>query len=120
MSIQPEFGFVLEYVADIDSARDFYVNNIGLTVERAAPVFVQFNNHLAIATDESLSGTREPEMYWLVSDAEAAYAELSPKVEIVHPLEKKVFGKVFGIKDPAGQTLFILEFTPDRPSQPVN
>ena len=119
MSNQPEFGFILEYVQDIESARRFYTEVLGLKVERYHTVFVQFNNHFAIANDASLSGTREPEIYWLVDDAEAAFKDFSLKAEIVVPLKQMPFGKVFGIKDPTGRPIFLLEFSKERPSQQV-
>ena len=119
MNNKPTFGFILEYVTDIEAARRFYVDVLGLEVERYAPVFVQFNNHFAIANDASLTGTREPEVYWLVDDAEAAFQEFSQKAEISRPLEQMPFGKVFSIQDPAGRPLFLLEFSRQRPSQVV-
>ena len=119
MNNPPKFGFILEYVTDIEAAQRYYVEVLGFEVERAHPVFVQFKDHFAIAGDESLSGTRDPEVYWLVDDAEAAFKELSPKVEIIFPLKQMSFGKVFAIKDPAGQPLYLLEFARERPSQPV-
>ena len=119
MSNPPTFGFILEYVTDIEAARRFYVEVLGLEVERYHPVFVQFNNHFAIASDASLTGTGEPEVYWLVDDAEAAFKEFSQKAEITRPLEQMPFGKVFSIKDPAGRPLFLLEFSRQRPSQAV-
>ena len=118
MSIKPEFGFIIQYVSDIETSMKFYVEVLGLKVERYSPVFVQFN-HFAIASDESLSGTREPELYWLVDDAEAAFNDLSQKGEISVPLKQMPFGKVFAIKDPNGQPRFILEFSKDRPSRPM-
>ncbi len=118
MSSKPKFGFVLEYVADVETAKRFYVEVMGMEVERYHPTYVQFSN-FAIASDESLSGTRDREVYWLVDDAEAAFSELSKKAEIVVPLKQMSFGKVFGVKDPAGQTLFLLEFARNRPSQAV-
>ncbi len=117
MSDKPEFGFVLEYVTDIEAAKRFYVEIIGLEVERTSPVFIQFN-HFAIASDESMSGNRDPEVYWLVDDAEAAFSDFSRKVDIIMPLKQMPFGKVFGIKDPAGQPLYMIEFAQNRPSQP--
>ena len=35
------------------------------------------------------------------------------------PLPEMPFGKCFGIKDPAGQVHYLLEFASERPSQPV-
>ena len=118
MSNKPEFGFIVEYVTDIEAAKRFYVEVLGLKVERDSPVYVQFN-HFAIASDESMSGSREPEVYWLVDDVEAALNDLSAKAEVIMPLKQMPFGKVFGIKDPAGQPLYLLEFAQNRPSQPV-
>ncbi|MCL4561300.1 MAG: VOC family protein [Chloroflexi bacterium] len=119
MSNQPKFGFLLEYVTDIEAVKRFYVEVLGFEVERAHPVFVQFKDHFAIASDESLSGTRDPEVYWLVDDAEAAFDDLSRKTETIFPIKQMPFGKVFSIKDPAGQPLYLLEFARERPSQPV-
>jgi predicted enzyme related to lactoylglutathione lyase len=116
---EPKFGFILEYVEDIDAARKFYEEVLGKKVERVSPRWIQFEDHLAIGSDESLGGGREPEVYWLVDDAEAAYRELAAKVEVVMPLESKPFGKVFGIKSPAGRPLYMVEFAKDRPSQKI-
>ncbi len=118
MSNSPKFGFVLEYVTDIEAARRFYVEVLGLKVERSAPTFVQFGN-FAIANDKSLSASRDPELYWLVEDAEAAFEELSPKAEVSLPLKQMPFGKVFGLKDPAGQVFYLIELAANRPSRPV-
>jgi catechol 2,3-dioxygenase-like lactoylglutathione lyase family enzyme len=119
MSITPRFGFIVEYVTDIEAAKQFYVDVLGLRVERHAPTFVQFGS-FAIASDEALSGTNEPELYWLVDDAEAAFGELSGKAEISVPLRQMPFGKVFGVKDPAGRPQFLLEVARDRPSRPAD
>ncbi len=118
MTNKPQFGLVLEYVTDVEAAKRFYEGVLGLKAERYQPTYVQFKN-FAIASDESLSGGREPEVYWLVDDAQAAFDELSPKAEVVMPLRELPFGKVFGIKDPAGQPLYLLEFARERPSRPV-
>jgi catechol 2,3-dioxygenase-like lactoylglutathione lyase family enzyme len=118
MSIKPKFGFALEYVKDVEAAKRFYVEVLGLDVERYHPTYVQFDS-FAIASDESLGGRGEPELYWLVDDADAAFAELAPKAEVTLPLKQMPFGKVFAIKDPAGRPRFLLELAKDRPSRPV-
>ncbi len=118
MSIQAKFEYVLEYVTDIEAAKRFYVDVLGLKVERQHPTFVQFT-HFAIASDESLSGDRSPENYWVIDNAEEAYKELSGKAEVVLTLTQKPFGKVFAIKDPAGQPLYLVEYLQNRPSQAV-
>jgi predicted enzyme related to lactoylglutathione lyase len=118
MATAPRFGFALEYVSDVEAARRFYEDVLGLKVERYHPTYVQFE-HFAVASDESLSGTNEPELYWLVDDAEAAYADLSRMGEVSMPLVEKPFGKVFALKDPAGRPSFVLELARNRPSQEV-
>ncbi len=123
MTTKPHFGFGLEYVSDIETAKRFYVEVLGLEVEREAPGFVQFKDqagdYFAIASDESMSGSRGLELYWLVDDAEAAFSELSQKAEVSVPLKQMPFGKVFGIKDPAGQPQYLLELAQNRPSRHV-
>ncbi len=119
MSIQARFEYVLEYVPNLEAAKQFYTDVLGLKVERYHPTFVQFQ-HFAIASDESLSGNRSPEQYWVVDNAEQAFQELSGKAEILMPLTQKPFGKVFSIKDPSGQPLYLLEYSRNRPSQSVS
>jgi catechol 2,3-dioxygenase-like lactoylglutathione lyase family enzyme len=114
--IKPKFGFAIEYVKDIEAAKRFYVDVLGLDVERSHPTYVQFAN-FAIASDEPMNGKGELELYWLVDDAEAAFKELSQKAQVSLPLSQRPFGKVFGIRDPDGQPRYLLEFSKDRPSQ---
>ena len=116
MSNKPLFGFVVEYVNDVEAAKRFYVDILGLKVERYHPTYVQFD-HFAIAGDRPIAGGGEPELYWLVDDAEAAFSDLSKKAEVSLSLEQKPFGKVFGIKDTDGRPRYLLELSKDRPSQ---
>jgi catechol 2,3-dioxygenase-like lactoylglutathione lyase family enzyme len=122
MASKPRFAFPLEYVADIPAAKRFYVDVLGFDVEREHPTFVQFKDpagaRFAVASDESL-GRDDLELYWLVDNAEAAYAELAPKAEVSLPLKQLPFGKVFGLRDPAGQPRYLLELAADRPSRAV-
>jgi len=119
MSSKSQFGFALEYVSDIETVKRFYVDLLGLAVEREHPTFVQFSGNFAIASDESMTGSRETELYWLVDDAEAAYNKLSGKAEVSLPLRQMPFGKVFGLRDPEGQPRYLVELARNRPSQPV-
>jgi catechol 2,3-dioxygenase-like lactoylglutathione lyase family enzyme len=123
MTSVPRFGFVLEYVDDVTAATEFYVDVLGLQVDRESPEFVQFRDPagvaFAIASDASLSGTRKPEIYWVVEDAAATLAALPKGVKVSHSLEAKPFGKVFGVTDPAGETQYFVEFARNRPSQKV-
>lgn len=118
MSATPRFGFVVEYVKDIEKAKKFYTDVLGLEMQRYHPTFIQFD-HFAIATDTPLGSTGEPELYWLVDDAEAAFRELSQKAQVIAPLEQKPFGKVFSVRDADGRLRYLLELARVRPSQPV-
>lgn len=118
MQQHPRFAFALEYTDDIGAATRFYTDVMGLEVERQAPQFVQFGN-FAIASDESLGGTREVELYWVVDDADAAYREMSSSAEITSPMRQMPFGKVFGVKGPTGEPRFLVEFVKNRPSVSV-
>jgi catechol 2,3-dioxygenase-like lactoylglutathione lyase family enzyme len=116
--IDLKFGFVVAYVDDMATAKRFYVDTLGLAVQREAPNFVQFDR-FAIASDESMSGKRELEVYWLVDDAEAALEHLGKKAPIAMALRTLPFGKVFGLRDPSGQPRYVLELAKQRPSVPV-
>jgi catechol 2,3-dioxygenase-like lactoylglutathione lyase family enzyme len=118
MAVQPRFGFVVVYVKDMEKAKRFYIDSLGLKVEREAPNFVQFE-HFGLASDEPLGKSGEPELYWLVDDADQAYRELSAKAPVSHPLETKPFGKVFAVRDPDGGSRFVLELARSRPSKPI-
>ncbi len=118
MSIQPKFEFVLEYVNDVEAAKRFYETVMGLKVQRYHPTFVQFDK-FAIASDASLTGTREPEIYWLVEDIEAAFQELASNAEIAVPLKDMPFGRVFAVREPSGRPRFLLQYARQRPSQPI-
>lgn len=119
----PRFGFVLEYVPDVNAAKSFYTDILGLKVSRESPRFVQFADAngvgWAIASDASLSGEAKPETYWIVEDIAAFEKTVSGKVTITHPLGERPFGQVFGIADPAGETQYLVEFARERPSREV-
>lgn len=118
MSTKPKFGFIVEYVTDIEASKRFYEEIMSLEVQRYHPTFVQFET-FAIASDEPMAGDDKPEIYWLVDDVDAAFQELSPKAEVCLAITKKPFGQVFGIKDPDGRPRYLLEFAKERPSQSV-
>jgi len=118
------FAFPLEYVSDVQSAKRFYTDVLGLEVERDHPTFVQFaagnGASYAIASDEPMDPSGTTELWWVVPDAQAAYKEMSAKAEVTMPLRTLPFGTCFGIKDPAGQIHYLLEFAAERPSQNVS
>jgi len=119
MNEKIKFGFVVEYVKDIEAAKQFYVEVLGLKVEREHPTFIQFET-FAIATDEPMGGEANQEVYWLVDDAGSVFKALSEKAEICLPLKQVPFGKVFGVRDPDGNPRYILELASNRPSKKVS
>ncbi len=112
------FGFALEYVKDIEAAKRFYVDVVGLEVKRQAPQFVQFEG-FAIASDQPMGSAKQRELYWLVDDAEAAFDDARKKAQITMPLKQLSFGKVFAIKGAAGQPCYLVQFAADRSSRQV-
>jgi predicted enzyme related to lactoylglutathione lyase len=124
MTHKAAFGFALEYVKDVQAARTFFTDVLGLTVERDHPTFVQFKASngvaYAIASDEPMDKGDAPELWWVVDDATSALAEMSQSAEVAMPMRQMPFGTCFGIKDPSGQVHYILEFAQQRPSQAVS
>ena len=118
MSNGTRFGFAVEYVEDIEEARRFYEEVMGLDVQRHHPAFVQFE-HFGIAADASLGGTGETELFWLVDNAGAAFAALPEGSEVTLPLRQEPFGTVFGVRGPSGRPCYLLELAQDRPSEPA-
>lgn len=107
----------VECVADIEAATRFYVDVMGLRVERHYPTFVQFE-HFAITTDAPTNGEGQ-KLYWLVDDAEAAFRALPAGADVCMPVTQRTFGKVFGVKDPDGWPRYVLELAKSRPSTAV-
>jgi predicted enzyme related to lactoylglutathione lyase len=118
------FGFALEYVSDVQAAKQFFTDVLGLTVERDHPTFVQFKASngaaYAIASDEPMDKGDAPELWWVVDNASSAFETMSKRAEVAMPMRQMPFGMCFGIKDPAGQVHYVLEFAQQRPSQAVS
>jgi catechol 2,3-dioxygenase-like lactoylglutathione lyase family enzyme len=116
MSNSPRFGFIVEYVKDIEAAKHFYVDVMGLQIQRFHSTYVQFES-FAIASDAPMGGETEQELFWLVEDAQVAFDDLSSRTDISLPLKQVPFGKVFGIRDQDGRPRYLLELAKNRPSQ---
>jgi catechol 2,3-dioxygenase-like lactoylglutathione lyase family enzyme len=125
MTNTTRFGFALEYVTDVQATKQFFVDVLGLKVERDHPTFVQFSDasgvSYAIASDERMDPSQDgvPELWWVVEDAHMAFADMSKKSEVKMSPRQMPFGTCFGIKDPSGQVHYVLEFAQQRPSQQV-
>lgn len=115
--------FVLLHVSSIEEAVKFYTDKLGLEVD--GPVsdsFAQFKQPdgkgaiLALSVEEGRaneSGKAEgTELWWFVDDADAHQAKLAAQgVEIASPATDMPFGRVFSIKDPADNTLYMLQLS---------
>jgi predicted enzyme related to lactoylglutathione lyase len=119
------FGFTLEYVTDVQATSKFFVDVLGLKLDREHPTFAQFSDasgtSYAIASDERMDPTQAgaPEVWWVVDNARAALDAMSKQATICMPLRDMPFGTCFGIQDPSGQVHYLLEFAAQRPSQQV-
>jgi catechol 2,3-dioxygenase-like lactoylglutathione lyase family enzyme len=123
MTTPVRWGFALEYVTDVQQAKRFFTDVLGLQVDRDHPTFVQFKDQngaaYAIASDEPMAPPIGPELWWVVDNAEQAYHEMSKGTEVTAPLQQKPFGTCFGLKAPSGQVHYVLQFPEQRPSQQV-
>jgi predicted enzyme related to lactoylglutathione lyase len=111
-------NFVIVHVNDIEEARNFYTEKLGLEVEDEAPNFLQFKQPggdgatLAVSHEPSIRPAqgKDIELWWFVDNADTAYADLSSKgVEIAQGLKDEPFGRTFAIKDPSGNTFYMLQ-----------
>ncbi|GAC1318748.1 MAG: hypothetical protein NVSMB2_13680 [Chloroflexota bacterium] len=121
---QARFGFALEYVSDIEATKRFFVDVLGLDVERDHPSFVQFTTRngasYAIASDEPMVTGGSPELWWVVDDVGAAFEDIAPRAEITMPVRHMPFGRCFGVRDPAGQVHHLVELPAQRPSVQIS
>jgi predicted enzyme related to lactoylglutathione lyase len=124
MTTAVRFAFPLEYTRDIAATKRFFIDVLGLELDRDHPTFVQFKDAsgagYAVASDEPMDKGDAAELWWVVDNAEQACAEMSKKAELAMPLRDMPFGRCFGIKDPNGQVHYLLEFAQQRPSQPLS
>src|SRR2546423_5338847 len=98
-------NFVMLYVPDIEQARAFYTEKLGLVVEDQQPGFVQFKQHagmgaiFALEEDASASPYQCVELWWMVDNADATYATLvSNGVESANQPTDEPFGRAFTVK----------------------
>lgn len=106
--------FVMLHVSDVQKARAFYTEKLGLEIEGEQPDFVQFKQPAGMGATLAIGKGEEelhgPELWWFVEDAEAFYAKLKGQdVECVSEPHDEPFGRAFAIKDPAGYTLYMLQ-----------
>jgi len=108
-------NFVLLHVTDIEQATAFYTGKFGLVIEAQQPGFVQFKQPMgqgaafALSSEGDGAPIQNVELWWYVDDADATYADLTAKdVPVAQSLKDEPFGRTFAIKDPSGNTLYIM------------
>jgi catechol 2,3-dioxygenase-like lactoylglutathione lyase family enzyme len=114
----------IPFVRDIDRAREFYQKRLGLTILEDFGNFVLFEAGFAIHEGSSLEQTiwRKPSLgsepygrknlllYFEHDDVDAAFADIAPHVELIHPVERQAWGqRVFRFYDPDGHAVEIGE-----------
>lgn len=103
--------FVMLHVPDLEQARAFYTEKLGLAVEDQQPGFVQFKKAgmgaiFALQEHAGVSPHQGVELWWIVDNADTTYATLvSHDVEIVSQPSDEPFGRAFTVKDPAGNLI---------------
>ena len=109
-------NFVIVHVPNLAEARAFYTEKLGLTVTAEQPGFVQFaqpgGSGATFALGEAAAATpaADPELWWYVDNADATYAALAKAgVTIAGEPKDEPFGRAFSIKDPAGNTVYLLQ-----------
>ncbi len=114
----PALELALLHVTDIDAARAFYTEKLGLEVdpEQSGPNFVLFNRPGGVGASLALSSEGDGQVYtgvelwWYVENADATHDELVARgVEVATPLMDMPFGRTFSVKDPSGNTLYLLQ-----------
>src|SRR6266705_1241579 len=103
---------VMLHVPDIEQARAFYTEKLGVVVEGQQPGFVQVKQHagmgaiFALQEQAGVSPRQGVELWWMVDNADATYATLvSNGVKTVSQPADEPFGRAFTLKDPAGNSI---------------
>lgn len=111
-------NFVLVHVNDIEEARTFYTEKLELEVEDQAPNFLQFKQPggngatFALSHEPGIAPAqgKDIELWWFVDNADDVYARLRERgVEMAQEPKDEPFGRTFAIKDPSGNTLYMLQ-----------
>lgn len=103
--------FVLLHVPNVETARVFYTEKLGLGIADENPVFVQFERAnggaiFAVQQSETAQPAEGVELWWDVVDADATYADLTGKgVASLMPPTDLPFGRAFIVHDPFGHKL---------------
>ncbi|MEM7444372.1 MAG: VOC family protein [Pseudomonadota bacterium] len=114
----------IPFVADIERARRFYTEIMGLTPLEDHGNFVKFEAGFAIHDGRSLErtiwgseakanngyGAGNLLLYFEHDDIDAAFAAIAPQVQLIHPIERQDWNqRVFRFYDPDGHVIEIGE-----------
>ena len=113
----------LPFVADLDRARHFYRDVLGLRILEDEGGFIRFDGGFALHDGAALHQTifgQPPEpapfgranlvLYFEDADLDAAFARLAPQVDLIHPIQRQSWGqRVFRFHDPDGHIVEIGE-----------
>jgi catechol 2,3-dioxygenase-like lactoylglutathione lyase family enzyme len=114
----------IPFVRDINISKAFYQDRLGLKILEDFGNFVLFETGFAIHEGKSLEqtiwretshtlepyGRRNVLLYFEHDDVDAAYENIAPHVELIHPVERQAWGqRVFRFYDPDGHAIEIGE-----------
>ncbi len=114
----------IPFVRDIDRSKAFYRDRLGLKIAEDFGNFVLFETGFAIHEGRALAetvwgtssgaeesyGRRNLLLYFEHADVDAAFQNIAPHVELIHPLERQTWGqKVFRFYDPDGHAIEVGE-----------
>ncbi|MFJ1308455.1 VOC family protein [Agrobacterium sp. P15N1-A] len=114
----------IPFVRDIGRSKAFYRDRLGLKIIEDFGNFVLFESGFAIHEGRSLAetvwgtssgaekpyGRRNMLLYFEHADVDAAFRNIAPHVELIHPLERQAWGqRVFRFYDPDGHAIEVGE-----------
>ncbi|WP_105404984.1 VOC family protein [Neorhizobium sp. T7_12] len=114
----------IPFVRDINHSKAFYRDRLGLRILDDFGGFVLFETGFAIHEGSSLEqtiwrqgpvanepyGRRNLLLYFEHEDVDAAFENIAPHVELIHPVEQQAWGqRVFRFYDPDGHAIEIGE-----------
>lgn len=117
MTTGPAMRFInpIPFVRDINRSREFYEKRLGLKVLEDLGSFVLFEAGFAIHDGAALEetvwreaspadgpyGRRNLLLYFEHDDVDAAFENIAPHVQLIHPVERQEWGqRVFRFYDP--------------------
>jgi catechol 2,3-dioxygenase-like lactoylglutathione lyase family enzyme len=110
-SLVHEINIVIVRVPDLEAARAFYGETLGLPIEDETPIFLVVGSAdgqgtalgIGVGQPGAASGT---EIWWRVDDADAFHAALVARgVRITEQPVDRPFGRAVSFADPAGNIL---------------